>query len=443
MAFTYSSVVDEPIEDVFAWHERPGALARLAPPWQPVRVGAEADNLRDGRAVLVLPGGLRWVAQHRDYQRPVEFTDELVGLPLRWRHRHEFSAVGPQQTRLTDSVDTPVPAAMLRSMFAYRHAQLADDLAVHRAMRQLRAEPLTVAITGASGLVGTALSALLSTGGHRVVHLVRRAASGPGERHWDPDDPARDLLDGVDALVHLAGASIAGRFTDKHKRVVRESRIGPTRRLAELVAAAPGRTTLVAASAIGLYGPDRGDELLDEDAARGSGFLADVVADWEAATAPAADAGARVVAVRTGIVQSPRGGTLQLLRPLFRLGLGGRLGSGRQWTSWIDIDDLCDVFLRAVVDERVRGPVNAVAPEPVRNSEYTRTLARVLRRPAVVPVPPFGPRVLLGGEGARELALAGQRVIPSRLAALEHSFRRPTLEASLRHLLGRRGAAAT
>jgi hypothetical protein len=176
---------------------------------------------------------------------------------------------------------------------------------------------------------------------------------------------------------------------------------------------------------------------LDEAADRGAGFLADVVADWERATSAAVGAGVRVVNVRTGIVQSPRGGSLQLLRRLFALGLGGRLGDGQQWTPWIDLDDLTDIYLRALVDDRLAGAVNAVAPDPVRNSEYTRTLGRVLRRPAVLPVPPFGPRLLLGAEGAREVAFAGQRVEPKALDAVAHRFRRPTLESCLRHQLGR------
>ena len=437
MSITVSTVIDAPIDDVFAWHERPGAFTRLAPPWQPVRVTSEAGNLRDGRAVLRLPGGLRWIAQHRGYDPPHEFTDELVRLPLHWRHRHAFAAEGPTRTRLTDEVDTPVPAALLRNMFTYRHRQLADDLAVHAEMAKLRATPLTVAVTGSSGLVGTALTALLTTGGHRVIRLVRRDAARDGERRWDPDEPRADLLDGVDALVHLAGESIAGRFTDAHKQAVYASRVGPTRRLAELAAAAQHRPAFVVASAIGYYGPDRGDEVLDEHAARGGGFLADVVADWEAAAAPAVEAGVRVVQVRTGIVQSPRGGPLQLMRPLFSAGLGGRLGDGRQWTAWIDLDDLTDIYLRALMDGTLHGVLNAVAPDPVRNVDYTRTLARVLRRPALLPVPPFGPRVLLGAEGAREVALAGQRVMPGRLTALGHRFRRPTLAECLRHQLGR------
>jgi uncharacterized protein (TIGR01777 family) len=190
----------------------------------------------------------------------------------------------------------------------------------------------------------------------------------------------------VDAVVHLAGASIAGRFTDAHRAAIRGSRIAPTRSLAELAGRTPdGPTVFVSASAIGYYGPDRGDEVLDESAARGEGFLADVVADWEQATASAAEAGLRVVNVRTGLVQSPRGGTLRLFYPLFSTGLGGRLGDGHTWQSWIGIDDLVDVYHRALYDAGLSGPVNAVAPEPVRNAAYTKTLARVLRRPAVLP----------------------------------------------------------
>lgn len=449
MGITYSSVVDAPISEVFEWHARPGAITRLSPPWQPVRVGQEATSLRDGRAVLLLPGGVRWVAEHQPdgYNPPHQFVDQLVSAGLSsvvsWRHTHMFSAEGEaeaeNETRVSDDVQTPVPAAALRQMFAYRHRQLAADLATQHWARLHRGEPLTVAITGASGLVGTALTALLSTGGHQVIKLVRHPAQGPGERQWQPDQPDPGLLDGVDAVVHLAGASIAGRFTPAHKRAVRETRVGPTRRLADLAAAARasgGPQTFVSASAIGYYGADRGDEILGEDSAPGDDFLARLVVEWEAATAPAADAGLRVVQVRTGIVQTPKGGTLRLLFPLFEAGLGGRLGSGRQWLSWIGIDDLADVYLRALVDPALSGPVNAVAPDPVRNLDYTRTLGSVLRRPTVVPVPGFGPRLLLGAEGARELAEASQRVRPDALLAAGHTFRYARLEPALRHLLG-------
>jgi uncharacterized protein (TIGR01777 family) len=245
----------------------------------------------------------------------------------------------------------------------------------------------------------------------------------------------------VDAVVHLAGASIAGRFSEHHKRAVMESRRGPTRRLADAAAAAAGDgggpSVFVSASAIGYYGYDKGDEVLTEASPRGDGFLADVVAKWEEATAPATEAGLRVVKVRTGIVQTPRGGVLGLLYPVFLLGLGGRLGRGRQWTSWVGIDDLVDVYYRALLDPALSGPVNAVSPQPVRNYEYTALLGRVLGRPTVLAVPGFAADLALGPEGRREVAEASQRVEPTVLLAAGHHFRHRELEAALRHLLGR------
>ena len=448
MGINYASIVGHGIDEVFAWHTRPGAMRRLVPPWQPMKVVQETESLADGTAILGLPGGLRWIARHdpAGYDPPRQFrdvlsSDGLMTLPPRiigwWRHTHRFSDAGNGTTRMHDEVDTTVPGAMLRSTFAYRHRQLAEDLAAHRDAADAGAGPMVIAMTGSSGLVGTALAAFLSTGGHRVIRLVRRDPLNADERRWEPSKPAADLLDGVDGVVHLAGESIAGRFTDDHRRAIRDSRIEPTRRLAEVAATASGGPrAFVSASAIGFYGYDCGDTVLDEDSPRGDGFLADVVADWEAATAPAADAGLRVVAVRTGIVQSSAGGTLKLLRPLFAAGLGGRLGSGRQWLSWIGIDDLLDIYYRALYDTRLVGAVNAVGPEPVRNAEYTRALAATMHRPALLPVPAFGPRLLLGKQGALELAEANQRVRPERLNALGHRFRSTTVTDALAHQLG-------
>ena len=448
MGIEYASVVDHPLDEVFAWHTRPGAMRRLVPPWQPMRVVKETESLADGTAILGLPVGLRWIARHdpAGYDPPYQFRDVLssqglMTLPPRvigwWRHTHRYSDAGRGTTRVHDIVDTTVPAVALRSTFAYRHRQLAEDLAAHSDAAAVGARELTIAITGSSGLVGTALGAFLSTGGHRVIRLVRGEPTNGNERRWVPSEPAADLLDGVDAVIHLAGESIAGRFTEEHRRAIRDSRIGPTRRLAEVAASTGGRlTTFISASAVGFYGYDCGDTELDEDSPRGDGFLAEVVADWEAATAPAAEAGLRVVAVRTGIVQAAAGGTLKLLRPLFAAGLGGRLGSGQQWLSWIGIDDLLDIYYRAIYDNRLAGPVNAVAPEPVRNREYTRALAATLRRPALLPVPSFGPRLLLGKQGAVELAEANQRVLPAKLEALGHRFRSATVTDALAHQLG-------
>jgi uncharacterized protein len=450
MGIEHWSTIEAPADEVFAWHARPGALQRMLPPWLPGRVRREAASLADGRAELALPGGQVWAAQHdpNGFVQGRAFVDDRVGegfdsaalAAVRWHHEHRFEPVrlddGGEGTRVHDVVDTPVGSQVLRPMFVYRHRQLADDIARHR---ELAAAPMTVAITGAGGLVGTALAAFLTTGGHAVVRLVRRDAED-GERRWDPAAPAADLLEGVDAVVHLAGASIFGRFDDGHRQRIRSSRIGPTARLAEL-AGASGVRAFVSASGIGGYGADRGDELLTEGSSAGAGFLAEVVADWEREAREAAEAGVRTVQVRTGLVQSARGGMLQVLRPIYTAGFGGPLAGGEHWQSWIALDDLVDIYARALTDERLEGPVNAVAPEPVRQQQYATALAAALHRPALLPTPSLGPRVLLGHQGMQELALADQRVVPTKLAALGHRFRHPDLEDALRHELGRQRRA--
>lgn len=442
----FESVVDAPVDEVFAWHSRPGAIRRLTPPWLPATVEEEAGNLRDGRAVLRFGPLWRWVAQHQPdaYRPPEQFADELVSAPLgalRWRHTHRFEPV-EGGTCVRDQVETGLPERLLREMFAYRQRQLAGDLEAHRWARQLRPEPLTVAMTGSSGFIGRALAALLSTGGHRVVRLVRRPPSGPDERFWDTSDPAASLFQDVDAVVHLAGKNIFGRFSEDHKHSVVQSRVGPTQRLAEAAARAvqrgPGLQTFICASAVGYYGPDGGDAVVDEGAGRGQGFLAELVEKWEGAAHPAADAGLRVANVRTGIVQSPDGGMLKVLYPLFLAGLGGKLGGGRQWVPWVALDDIVGIYLRLLVDQDMSGPVNAVAPGAVTNQEYTSTLARVLRRPAIFNVPALAAQAALTPEGAREFALAGQRAVPGVLQTAGHHFRYPDLEHALRHMLGRR-----
>ena len=441
-------------DEVWRYYSSPGAMFRLAPPFVGMRPVSEASSLRSGEAVLApssalpLPGplggrlGPKWIARHQPdgYIEGRQFVDKCVSQPYArltgWEHTHTVGAYGDDSALLGDRVHARVPEPLLAAGLAYRYRQTAADLeAIARARAAGGDRRLTVAVTGARGLVGTQLCAMLGVAGHHVIRLVRGKA-GDGERHWDVDDPASDLLEGVDVLVHLAGEPIAGRFTDAHLRAVRDSRVGPTRRLAEMVAAAGGRTALVCASAIGYYGSDRGDEPLDETATPGDDDVARIVVDWESACEPARAAGARVVTVRTGVAQSGAGGMLPPLATATRLGVGGKLGDGRHRMSWIGLDDLVDVYLAAVTDTSFPAVVNAVAPHAERNAEYTRTLGSVLRRPTVVPIPAVAPAVLLGLRGAEQLALADQWVVPTALEDAGFRFRQPRLRDTLEHELG-------
>ncbi len=303
---------------------------------------------------------------------------------------------------------------------------------------------MRVAITGSSGLIGRALAGALGADGQQVLRFVRSGTPGPGTATWDPPAGRIDVtaLETADAVVHLAGKSIgAARWTVKEKRELVDSRVASTRLLATTMAGLDrGPRVLVCASGIGYYG-DRGDEVLTETSPPGSGFLAGLSVAWEAAADPARAAGLRVVHVRTGLVQTPQGGTLARLLPLFRLGLGSRFGSGGQWWSWITLDDVVGIYRHALATPTLAGPVNAVAPNPVTNAEYTAALARVVGRPRLVPfVPRFGPRLVLG-EMADELVFYSARVQPAAALVAGYRFRWPELTPALRHLLGHPAAA--
>jgi uncharacterized protein (TIGR01777 family) len=297
-----------------------------------------------------------------------------------------------------------------------------------------------IAVTGSTGLLGSALVAHLTAAGHAITRVVRSDPAGPGEIRWDIPRGAIDVegLRGVDAVVHLAGEGIAERrWTDEQKRRILESRTQGTSLVAETLAGMDdGPRTLLSASAIGYYG-DRGDAVLTEDSGPGEGFLPEVCKAWEAAADPARDAGVRVVHPRIGIVQTPDGGALGKLLPLYKVGLGGRLGSGKQYWPWVGIEDILGLVEHALVTPDLEGPVNAVAPSPVTNAEYTKTLAAVLNRPAVLPVPRFGPAILLGRELAQSLLFDSARILPERAEQSGYTFRHTNLETCLRDLLDR------
>ena len=296
---------------------------------------------------------------------------------------------------------------------------------------------MNVLISGATGLIGSALVPELEANGHTVTRLSR-SQTGANTIRWDPSAGTIDgELEGMEAVVHLAGESIAqGRWNPEKKRRILDSRVQGTRLLAESIAALPDPPkVMVSTSAVGYYG-DRGDEVLIEESAPGTDFLAGVCREWEAAAEPALQAGIRVVYPRLGIVLSPQGGALGTTLPIFKFGGGGKIGSGNQWWSWVALDDVVGSIVHALTDESVEGPVNVGSPNPMTNAEYTKVLGKVLGRPTVLPLPAPAARVMLG-EVADALLLASQRIEPARLKDTGYAFRYPQLEGALRHLLGR------
>ncbi|WP_336086092.1 TIGR01777 family oxidoreductase [Nocardia sp. SSK8] len=296
---------------------------------------------------------------------------------------------------------------------------------------------MKVVIAGSSGLIGTALVAALRRDGHQVSRLVRRAAAAPDEFTWDPARAQLDerALRGADAVVNLCGASLgARRWNGGYKQLLRDSRITTTDVLAVAVAAA-GVPTLVNASGVHYYGGGTGDGVVDETAPAGTGFLATLCRDWEAATAPATEAGTRTVLLRSAVVLARNGGMLSMLHPLYWLGLGGRLGSGRQYTPWISLDDEVGAIVFALTNPRVSGPINAAGPAPVTNAEFTRALGRALHRPTPIIVPGVALRALVG-ELADEAILRGPRAIPAALEEAGFTFQHPTIGAALAAAVG-------
>ncbi len=451
--YVQSSSLPVPAAEAFAWHARPGAFERLTPPWERVELTDRRGSIRDGdRTVLrvrIGPLSRQWIAEHHDYIEGRQFCDTQVAGPFRsWEHAHQFEPDGADACRLIDQVEYALPLAAvshplvggaverkLRRMFAYRHRVTRDDLAAHHPF--VGRTPLRVLVSGAGGLIGGALVPMLTTGGHTVVRLAR-AESARGGIRWNPAageiDPA--ALEGFDAVVHLAGESVARRWSAAQKSRILDSRVRGTRLLAETLAKLndPPKT-FVCASAVGFYGA-AGNEPCDEQSPSGSGFLAEVCRAWESAADAARSAGIRTVHARFGVVLSPAGGALAKMLPPFRFGVGGRLGTGKQWMSWIALDDAVGALHHLLMSDAPTGPVNVVAPQAATNVEFTRVLGRVLGRPTIFPVPAAAARLAFG-EMADEMLLSGRRVVPQRLQAAEYRFRYADLEPALRHVLGR------
>jgi len=449
---TFRTRVAASPEALRAWHARPGVLTLLTPPWERVEVEREAAPLEPGSQaslrIAVGPLRVRWVSTHEP--TPEGFRDVQVKGPFRsWVHEHRFLPDGEGGAWLEDRLDYRLPGGALGSLlagravrrrlaraFRHRHALTAHAVAM---ATQRQGLPRRIAITGSHGLVGSALASHLAAQGDRVVRLVRGEPQGPDERRWDPHGASLDpfALAGVDAIVHLAGESISRRWTKARRGEIMSSRAEGTRLLAQAAAAA-GVRTFVCASAVGWYG-DSGEREVDEGDPRGRGYLADVVEAWEGATRPAADAGVRVVSARFGIILSPRGGALPRMLLPARLGAGGPIAGGRQWWSWVDLDDVVGALDHSLSHDDVKGPMLVVSPHPVRNDEFARVLGRVLRRPSFVPLPAFAARLALG-EMADELLLSSCRARPAKLLASGYRFAHPDLEGSLRHQLGRPAA---
>ncbi|MGJ3243666.1 MAG: TIGR01777 family oxidoreductase [Opitutales bacterium] len=449
MEFVRSTPLPVLAQEAYQWHSRPGAFYRLNPPWDPVTVIEPPEGLEVGARAIVRAGigpiRPRMRFEHTVCEPGSRFVDEQIQGPFRhWRHEHRFlPGTDPGTSILQDRLEVEGPLGRfgdrilrgkLERLFRYRQATTRQDLVQWQAFR---AEPRKeIVISGGSGLVGRHLTAFLRAQGHQVVWLSRR--DGPDRVQWDPERgrvPVA-LIARADVVLHLAGENLLGRWTRAKRKAIRDSRVTTTALLARTLADVGRKDQVfICASGANAYG-HRLKEPVDESASRGEGFLADVCADWEGAADPARQAGIRTVFLRTGVVLSAAGGALNLMLPAFQAGLGGPLGDGKQRFAWIAIDDLVAAVQHILFHRELEGPVNAVAPESPPQREFARQLGRVLHRPAILPVPAIGLRLVLG-QMAEETLLADLPVRPKKLLESGYGFTYGSLKPALAHLLGR------
>ncbi len=456
--YRHETVVEADAETTFAWFEHEGSFRRLMPPWEVAEEVRADDSLEVGsKRIFKFPMGpikMTWVAEHTGYDPPRFFSDRMLKGPFRsWDHEHHLVEEGGE-TKVIDEVTYQVPFGRLGNlvdrilggllvrkrisqMFRARELRLKRDLFHHSKFADKPRRRILVA--GSSGTIGTQLVAFLDTGGHDVWRLVRRdIKEGSKELNWDPTSGKIDhgILEGFDTIIHLGGEGIGDkRWSSRRKKAIRDSRVDSTLILSNAIREMNRKPEVfIVASAIGWYG-DRGDEELDENSPPGDGFLPDICREWEDAASKVEESGVRTVFLRSGIVLTATGGALEKMLLPFKLGGGGPMGGGKQWMSWISLDDEIYAIHHLIMNSGSVGKYNLTAPEPIRQKLFARVLGRVLRRPAIAPIPGFAIRLMFGEMGV-SLTLESQRVLPNRLVDEGYEFLHSDLEHALRDTLG-------
>ena len=456
--YKHETIVEADVESTFAWFEHEGSFRRLMPPWEVAEEVRADESLEVGsQRIFRFPMGpikMTWVAEHTGYEPPHFFSDKMVKGPF-WSWSHDHHLVEDNGvTKVVDEVTYQVPFGplgnladrvlggrlvrkRLAQMFTARELRLQRDMAQHAKFSEIRRKRILVA--GSSGMIGTQLVAFLDTGGHDVWRLVRSPVKeGAKELQWDPSAGILDgsKLEGFDAIIHLGGEGIGDkRWSKKRKKMIRDSRVDSTSLLSEVISNLSQKPEVfILASAIGWYG-DRGDEKLDEGSDSGEGFLPSICEDWEAAASQVKDLGIRTIFLRSGIVLSGTGGALGKMLMPFKIGAGGPIGGGKQWMSWISLDDEIYAIHHLLMSGRSHGVYNLTAPRPTRQKTFAKTLGKVLGRPTFAPLPVFIVRILFGEMGVK-LTLESQKALPTRLIEDGYEFLHPNLEVALTDTLG-------
>ncbi|MBT4525996.1 MAG: TIGR01777 family protein [Deltaproteobacteria bacterium] len=453
--FQKSTIVDVPVSSVFNWHERPGALNRMAPPWDPLIVISSDESILPGAQSLLKmklgPFSYKWLAEHQNYIINQQFQDQQVKGPLAyWCHTHLFDEVNDSQSRLTDKIEYRLPGfgmgdfimgnnikEKLNRIFRYRHRVLKRDLMLHQQFSDQK--PLKILISGGGGIIGSALIPFLTTGGHQVIRLVRNQAQANKKQiFWDPIKGEIDKanIGDIDVVIHLAGENIGeGRWTPLKKKRILDSRINSTKLLLDFMKELPSKPRVfLSASAIGYYG-NRQDQFLTEEDHSGNDFISEVCHLWETEAMKAENISIRTCLLRIGVVLTPLGGALARLHGMFKIGLGAKLGQGDQYLSWIGMDDVLSSIYHLIYHEDINGPVNLVSPNPVTNKEFTNILAGILGTKANKSIPEWLIQKTFGQLGD-EIVLSSTKVIPQILSSHQYHFIHDNLKDYLTEQLG-------